>query len=312
MLRGLVALVACTLVAGVLAELTQTSKTVEYLKKEYEVLSKSRGKRSIAERSAVQKQIEYLSSFQFTLAATDTEEMRIRKMLFSNAQTSKKPTVTFLGGGSAVGKSFSKPYLVESGLVSKNHVNLDIDEVMMNLDAWEVIANKTMCASQQLHYRAKNMSTKLFEEATKNRFNIVYDSTLSNVGILDTMKQLNAAGYVTHLVGFSKDIPTCAEVALDRAKKTNRYVPLSVIRNSHVGFSKYFTEFASVVNGKVVLFDRDTTKLEEIVSGNNIKSWATFSRFMNKRDYTADLLEKAIKPETKEVYDKIDILCATF
>jgi predicted ABC-type ATPase len=147
------------------------------------------------------------------------------------------PVATFLGGGSAAGKS-----TVLAGQ-SADTAHIDADAIKAKLpDYHEKLAAGDKGAAAYVHEESSYLAKAIAAEAAKRKMDYLVDGT--GDGSINSMrkkiKQAKAAGHKT--VGKYVTVATDEAVrrAQARAEKTGRMVPESVIRQIHAGVSDVF------------------------------------------------------------------------
>lgn len=124
-------------------------------------------------------------------------------------------------------------------------------------------------AADMVHEESSAISKALLKRAMQpqgRRFNIVYDATLANASkTRQLFTDWKARGYHTHLVGVTIDPHEGITRAFLRAKRSGRWVPVSVLKSAHAGFNaavKDHTKIADSAN----IYDNTQSEPTEIAS----------------------------------------------
>lgn len=156
-------------------------------------------------------------------------------------QPQEHPVATFYGGGPASGKSETlKP--VKPGVVS------DADAIKAQLPEYqEMVKAGDMTASTYTHEESSLISYQISARAMARKLNLVLDGTgdKSIENLAGKVQDVRKAGYEVHGRYVTADTETAVARAMERAKKTGRMVPPSVIRDIHQGVSKVFPQALS-------------------------------------------------------------------
>jgi hypothetical protein len=249
---------------------------------------------------------EYLNSYAFdTDDSSLSEEGRLHGLVFGKAMPVSNPTIVFLGGGTASGKTSAKPLMSKLGFISSNHVNIDADEILVNLIEWKGESISGMCAATVLHDRSSNLAKKFYQEAIDQKMNVVYSSTMSNYqSSIDKLP----TGYKRVLAGSFADLVTCATRGMERGKEFNRYVPLDAIIETNRGFSQNFVKYIPHFD-LAFLFTMVEYEMKTVVFEAHVKDWKLFSQFLDIQHVTRDEVEAKLNPDILELYDRLDRHC---
>jgi hypothetical protein len=128
-----------------------------------------------------------------------------------------------------------------------NLVNIDADNFNLAIPEFDGLKQTDQeNAAARVHDEASQMTKMAVAQAVNGRYDIVYDSTTSGQGGLNTINQLGAAGY--KMDAYFVDIPLAQ--AFDRAatrehdstdpKNYGRHVPADIVEGSNVGSAKTF------------------------------------------------------------------------
>ncbi len=164
----------------------------------------------------------------------------VKKHLEGVKKPEGQPTMTFLGGGSAAGKStFTK----NSKTFPKKDeaVSVDSDGIKGMLPEYKhMVKNKNSYAAGYAHEESSALAKRVMKVAQDQGYNVVLDGTGDN-SVNSMMKKINQAreaGMYTKAEYCT--VPT--EVALERARaraaKTGREIKADVIKNIHRNVSQ--------------------------------------------------------------------------
>jgi predicted ABC-type ATPase len=165
----------------------------------------------------------------------DPERQKLHEAIIAGALAGvtpvDHPTATFLGGGTASGKSSVFPAGSEA-----NTVHIDSDKIKEQLPEYPpMVAAGDRNAANHVHEESSYLARRIQAEAERRHLNFTLDST--GDGEYGKMRrkidQARAAGH--RVVGRYVTIDTEAAVqrARKRAEETGREVPASVLRENH-------------------------------------------------------------------------------
>jgi len=246
-----------------------------------------------------------------SITLTGEEIDRIRGKVFAEGCHEENPMLVFLGGGTASGKSTSKRYLIDTGVIpGHHHVNIDPDDIMTEIDSYnKAVHFGDICSANNHHQISSRLSYKFLEEAIENRNHIILDRTMS--GLEKHIRLMNLArgqNYTIILVGVSTSIEVAATRAAERARATGRWIPLHVIVDSHTSFSRNFMEYAAQVD-TAFLFENIALgrPTQFLFSSADYKTldWEAFSRFTLKMNQAVQDIEKLLPEDIRLSYEAI-------
>lgn len=173
----------------------------------------------------------------------DVHDPFIQKQM-QNAIVVDEPTVTFMGGGPASGKST----LTKTGKVKlpDGHVMVNPDDAKDAIPEYLAsIKRKDVNASQFVHEESSDMAKRLLAEAVTGSHNTILDGT-GNGSIENLTKKVlgvRRAG-AKRIVGEYVTVDTDEAVrrSMERGRRIGRVVPESVIRGTHESVSRVFPE----------------------------------------------------------------------
>ena len=151
----------------------------------------------------------------------------------------KNPVATFLGGGTASGKSS----LMKSGKAGgKNAVVVDPDAIKEKIpeyQQWKSAGNKG--AASNVHLESVDVAKAVTKVALKKGHHVVVDR-VGDTGMAylqDSVDKARASGATKVVAHYTTtDIGTALDRARERAEQTGRYVPQSYIRESHANVAR--------------------------------------------------------------------------
>jgi predicted ABC-type ATPase len=187
--------------------------------------------------------------------------------------TSANPTYYVMGGGPAAGKST----MLDTGAVNvpqgKQAVQVNADNVKTQIPEYKSMTsagdlNAAAFSHEESSYLAKRIQSAGMERGTDVVLDGTGDSTANNIG--GKIDSARSQGY--KVVGNYATVPTDVAIARanDRGRKTGRYVPETVIRQTHAGVSSVFPQVAGRFD-EVNLFDTTTAKPRLIAKGGKGK-----------------------------------------
>jgi predicted ABC-type ATPase len=150
---------------------------------------------------------------------------------------SKQPRVTFMGGGSASGKSS-----VIKGRTDLGHV-VNSDDIKEELPEYkERVAKKDTTAAAYVHEESSVIGKKIENHLTDQKHDYTVDGTgdTSNNKMSDKIDKAHKNGYKAHGLYVTVDTEEAVKRAAKRAEKTGRHVPEQAIRDIHAHVSKVF------------------------------------------------------------------------
>ena len=202
------------------------------------------------------------------------------------AKPTGQPTMTFLGGGSAAGKSTYTKNPNSNFPDKKSAVHVDSDNIKGMLPEYrQLVADKNSQAAAYAHEESSAIAKRVMKVARERGYNVVLDGTGDNS--VESMKKKikSARDAGMRIEGVYCTCPTQVAVdrSLERAKKTGRDVPINKIKNIHKNVSQIFPQIASEFDS-VKLVDTTTKtpvliatcKRGEQITVHNEKLWQDF------------------------------------
>lgn len=164
--------------------------------------------------------------------------------ILAGHQPQQHPVATFLGGGTAAGKS---TMLASTGPGAPDSAVIDADEIKGRLPEYQdMLAAKDPRAAALVHEESSAISKQAVNEAIKRRLNYTLDGTgdSSYAKLAAKVAKPRAAGYHTVAKYVTVDTDTAVQRAQARAQQTGRMVPETVIREIHAGVSGAYRQAA--------------------------------------------------------------------
>jgi predicted ABC-type ATPase len=169
---------------------------------------------------------------------------------------SDKPIAILMGGSPASGKStFLKkyrPYLLEEEILK-----VDADEIRSQLPEYKGF-NAT-----QTHLETKDIVNLLLSDRNIGipcRFDLIYDGTMNNtksyLPLISLLKSLGYRIYVVYIDNVPKDV--IVNRALERYKRSGRFVPLEVIDDFFTRGKSALNEIKKEVDGYMIVDGKDS------------------------------------------------------
>ena len=130
----------------------------------------------------------------YKLNEKEFEEMyqNTRKIIFQNAKTYKNPTAIIIGGQTGAGKGgmdvYSKKEFQKEGLDS---IVIDVDVFrMLHPKAKEIITKYPTLYTEITGQETSPIAKAILEEAIEKGYNFIFEGTMKNTEILETMKRM--------------------------------------------------------------------------------------------------------------------------
>ncbi len=164
---------------------------------------------------------------------------------------SDEPIAILMGGSPASGKStFLRKYAPY--LLSEELLRIDADEVRSKLPEYEG------WNASQTHLETKDIVNTLLSDRTIGlpcEFDLIYDGTMNNtksyLPLIDLLRTLNYKIFVVYIDNVPKDV--IVKRALDRYKKSGRFVPLEVIDDFFDKGKSALNEIKEKVDGYMIV-----------------------------------------------------------
>lgn len=157
----------------------------------------------------------------------------LKKELFRGKTPVRNPVAYVMGGGPAAGKST----IIKKLQLPENLVMIAADEMKEKLPEYE---KGNPRSAGFVHEESSTWAKRMQREASEGGYNTLLDGTGdSEIHVLrnriDAMKK-QGQRVVAHYV--TVDIDTAIARSMERARKTGRYMPESVLRATHSGVSR--------------------------------------------------------------------------
>ena len=164
---------------------------------------------------------------------------------------SDEPIAILMGGSPASGKStFLRKYAPY--LLSEELLRIDADEVRSQLPEYEG------WNASQTHLETKDIVNTLLSDRTIGmpcKFDVIYDGTMNNtksyIPLIKLLRELGYKIYVVYIDNVPKDV--IEKRALERYKKSGRFVPLEVIDDFFSKGKTALNEIKKLVDGYMVV-----------------------------------------------------------
>ena len=164
---------------------------------------------------------------------------------------SDEPIAILMGGSPVSGKStFLRKYAPY--LLSEELLRIDADEVRSQLPEYEG------WNASQTHLETKDIVNTLLSDRTIGmpcRFDVIYDGTMNNtksyIPLIKLLRELGYKIYVVYIDNVPKDV--IEKRALERYKKSGRFVPLEVIDDFFSKGKTALNEIKKLVDGYMVV-----------------------------------------------------------
>lgn len=200
---------------------------------------------------------------EYTEKRRETHAEIIEYFLNNNPNSKNPPEAILLGGGSGVGKSTLRDFLLE------DYRKEDIPIVIVDCDAIKAlipeyqerikIDNKS--AAKYVHDESSDISSKLISRCIAERKNFIYDGTMKNLEKYSSIIQsLKSNGYNVVVMVVDTSIAIAKDRVYARFVKTGRNVPYRDIVESHIGVAKVFPIIKDMVDEYMLV---DTSESDE-------------------------------------------------
>ena len=210
---------------------------------------------------------------------------------FKDKTPVEHPTSYLMGGGPASGKTT----MLRSGSVRvpENHVLAAGDDIKELLPEYiEGVKRGDVNASQIVHEESSYLSKIIASRAAEQNYNVLMDGT-GDSGIDSLKKKVDSMRPNRQpVIGIyaTVDIDTAKYRAIERAKKTGRWMPESVLVENHKAVSTIFPQIVkSNVMEQVNLFDTMQQPPKLIAVGASGKltiiDKKSYQAFLDKADY---------------------------
>ena len=184
--------------------------------------------------------------------------------------SSDAPTVYFMGGGPAAGKSS----MIHAGAVTHPdlHVLLDPDEFKADLpDYRDKTAAGDFTAAADAHNESSDLTQQTAEKAAGATQDVVWDGTGdgSTEKMLERIELFRSKGYRVQGDYATIDTQEAVDRATKRAAETGREVPEAIIRKTHASVSRIWPELAAAgAFDESSLFDTTSREPKKIASAS--------------------------------------------
>jgi predicted ABC-type ATPase len=213
--------------------------------------------KSIEELTECVNNLPQTKDFHFQNGQYDAGRKKLHKEIIYNIKKnlvcveSDKPIAILMGGSPASGKStFLKkyrPYLLENEILK-----IDADEIRSKLPEYKGY-NAT-----QTHLETKDIVNLLLSDRNIGipcRFDLIYDGTMNNtksyLPLIELLKSLGYRIFVVYIDKVPKD--EIVKRALERYKKSGRFVPLEVIDDFFYRGKTALNEIKKQVDGYMIV-----------------------------------------------------------
>ena len=181
--------------------------------------------------------------------AAQKERRDIEENAFASAVpvTGRRPIIYVMGGGGAAGKGTLKAQLQAEGKIpSSGAVQVDPDAIKMSFKRYkDIAATGDSRASPTVHEDGSDLSRNILTRAAAGKYDVVYDATMSNFKKgLQKIQEFKNKGYDVHMFNVTMTDPEVAvQRAMDRFKKTGRWLDPDVLREAHKNFAAILKQY---------------------------------------------------------------------
>jgi len=220
----------------------------------------------------------------------DQIHTRIIENYISKMQPAEgQPVAVLMGGGGASGKGFVLKSLQEAGMVPRDAVVIDPDEVKTQIPEYqELLKRNDYRAASVVHEESSQLSKNVLDEAIKRQSNVVIDKTMGNPDkAAAEIKRLKNAGYKVILFGVSADTRVALDRMAKRYQRTGRFVRIPDMLAAHKGFSSGFERIAAL-SDEAYLFDTSQDRQARLIAAKtdggslDIIDYTSYNMFRRK------------------------------
>ena len=164
----------------------------------------------------------------------------------------QKPIAIFTAGGSGSGKS--SVMKVTKQQLGDDLVHVDADDIKNDIPEYiNWVKQKDDSAAFKSHDESSDLANELIKQSVKESKPFIFDSTMKNIEkFTKIINMLKEAGYEIHIAMADVPVEVAKERAAQRAKKTGRVVPDSIIEESNAGAIKAFHALKGLVDSAVI------------------------------------------------------------
>ena len=200
--------------------------------------------------------IKDLISGDYAVVKSEESERLIAQSL-KGLQPSQTPELIQVSGIPGAGKS---TYCATHQ--KKNFLFLSFDAIMMSLSGYqaELKRNGIRAAFQKYEMTARIIGYELLIRAINKHLNIMFEHSGTNPAHLELFRNIAGKGYKTSVDFIVCDVNTAIKRAEERAKKINRYVPETLIRERADKFQEY-----------IKAYKKTTAHITMLDGGNNFR-----------------------------------------
>ncbi|MCI1763625.1 zeta toxin family protein [Heyndrickxia oleronia] len=213
----------------------------------------------------------------------------INEFLHGDQIDIESPDSFLLGGGSAAGKSTIGSYFLAQYREETGHMTLiDADVIKEHLPEFRQMANENpLEAADYVHEESSDIASKLLMRCIAEKRSFMYDGTMKNLDkykeIIEALKQ---RGYKVSAIVVDVPLDVAKERAKIRLEADGRFVPESVIVESHSKVASTFREIKDLLD-EYMVYDNSIQPFELIASkdmniGETIANTEKLRRFFQK------------------------------
>lgn len=217
---------------------------------------------------------------------------------FEGVSPVENPTVIYMGGGGASGKST----MLKTGQIGNfdNYVKVDPDKIKYELPEMnELIAKGDRMAAATVHEESSYLAREIGKIASAKKYNVVFDGVADNTieHLTKKVNEMRQAGQPVYAYYATCDFEKALKRSIERANKpgasAGRFVPFSSLMEGHRGVSETLPKaLERGLFDHVELWDTNTEgKAIKIMTANGtnvtILDGDLWSRFLNKSTLSA-------------------------
>ena len=171
----------------------------------------------------------------------------------------KHPTSYIFGGGQASGKSTVKSSGTQ--IFPDDFVSIDPDQMMTSIYEYnQGLKTKDVAAAAHAHEEVSSVAKEVIKKAAAGGYNLVVDGTgdTSMESLTKKVNMMRAKGQRVEGVYVTVDTDEAVRRALKRGQETGRYIPESILRETHRSVSAIFPQIVEAgLMDSIKLYDNN-------------------------------------------------------
>ncbi len=191
-----------------------------------------------------------------------------------------QPEITFMGGGTATGKSTIRDIHLSQLPNPDEFIIIDCDSIKEMIPEYKQLQKENKdTAANLVHQESGDIAEMLLEEALQHRLHIMFDGTMKDYEYYyDLIQRIKEMGYIVSALVVHAPIEVAFEREEERALIDQRRVPKWAIEESHAKVGETFGKLKSLFDAyrlwdnsgdfeqaRVILRRRDRDSEEEVI-----------------------------------------------